>query len=79
MTQTNTKFSDSAKHAAAIESLAQESAMPVEQVAELYRVECAQLELVARIKTYVPVIASRRVRIQLRNATKDKSTTVYNN
>jgi len=78
MAQINTKSSDSAKHAAAIESLAEESELPVEQVAEMYRVECAQLELVARIKTYVPVIASRRVRIQLRNASKDKDTVVYN-
>jgi hypothetical protein len=69
MTQINTQ-ADSAKHEAAIEVLAKESEVPMEQIAEMYRMECAQLELVARIKTYVPVIASRRVRVQLRTAAK---------
>lgn len=67
-----TKTSDWGKHAAAIDALARESQMPIEHVEALYRIECAHLELAARITTYVPVIASRRVRVQLRDAAKNK-------
>lgn len=49
-----------------IESLAREADMPREIVAKLYNVERAKLERVAKIKTYVPVLAHRRVKALLR-------------
>jgi hypothetical protein len=56
----NTQFNS--KQLAAIESLAREVAAPIDEVAALYRVEHAKLESTAKIKTYVPVLANRRVR-----------------
>lgn len=50
------------KQIAALESLAREVSAPVEEVAALYRIEHARLESTAKIKTYVPVFANRRVR-----------------
>jgi hypothetical protein len=49
-----------------IEAIARDSALPVEQVEALYLLERADLELVARIKTYIPVLTTRRVRQKLR-------------
>ena len=49
-----------------IELLAREADMPHEIVAKLYSVERAKLERVAKIKTYVPVLAHRRVKAILR-------------
>lgn len=72
---TASKTTDWGKHAAAIDALARESQRPVAEVEALYRVECAHLEMVARITTYVPVIVSRRVRAQLRTGNDTK---VYN-
>jgi Protein of unknown function (DUF3562) len=45
-----------------IENLARETDMPVEIVHEIYNIEHAKLEQVARIKTYVPVLTRRRVK-----------------
>ena len=45
-----------------IENLARETDMPVEIVHEIYNIEHAKLEQVARIKTYVPVLPRRRVK-----------------
>lgn len=50
------------KQLAAIESLARDVEAPLNEVVELYRIEHAKLESTARIKTYVPVFANRRVR-----------------
>jgi hypothetical protein len=48
-----------------IELLAQETAMPLELVAEIYTSERAKLERTARIKTYVPVLIHRHVKALL--------------
>ena len=50
------------KHQQLIESLAQESSVPVEHVRELFEEEHAKLQADARVKTYVAVIATRLVR-----------------
>jgi hypothetical protein len=48
-----------------IELLARETGTPVDTVQELYRVERDKLEQSARIKTYVSVLAHRRVKALL--------------
>ena len=48
-----------------IELLARETGTPVDAVQEIYRVERDKLESSARIKTYVSVLAHRRVRALL--------------
>jgi len=60
----------SGKQLAAIESLAKDVAAPIDEVVALYQIEHAKLESVAKIKTYVPVFANRRVRtlIELRHS-----------
>lgn len=55
-----------AKDRATIEAIARDENMPIEQVTEIYRIECLHLEEVARVKIFVPVIASRRTRNKLR-------------
>jgi hypothetical protein len=49
-----------------IESLARESDMPVATVQEIYKIEHAKLDQMAKIKTYVPVLIRRRVKELLR-------------
>jgi hypothetical protein len=48
-----------------IESLAQETHVPVNIVHEIYEVEHARLARTARIKTYVPVLIRRHVKALL--------------
>jgi hypothetical protein len=48
-----------------IESLARETGTPVDTVQEIYRVERDKLERSARIKTFVSVLAHRRVKALL--------------
>jgi hypothetical protein len=48
-----------------IELLARETGTPVDTVQEIYRVERDKLERSARIKTYVSVLAHRRVKALL--------------
>jgi hypothetical protein len=50
-----------------IELFARETDMPIETVHEIYNIEHAKLEQVARIKTYVPVLIRRRVKELLQN------------
>ena len=57
---------DPSKHQAIIEALAREVSAPIEEVTALYTIEHAKLDAVAKIKTFVPVIANRRVRSRLR-------------
>ena len=45
-----------------MEGLARETDTPVDAVRELYRVEREKLEHSARITTFVPVLARRRVK-----------------
>jgi hypothetical protein len=44
------------------ERLARETNTPVEKVAEIYATESAELERTARVKTFVGVLTTRRVR-----------------
>jgi hypothetical protein len=48
-----------------IELLARETGTPVDTVQEIYRIERDKLERSARIKTYVSVLAHRRVKALL--------------
>jgi hypothetical protein len=48
-----------------IEVLARETGVPVDTVQEIYRVELDKLENSARIKTFVSVLAHRRVKALL--------------
>jgi len=47
------------------EQLANETNTPIEQVAEIYASESAELERTARIKTFIGVLATRRTRHRL--------------
>jgi hypothetical protein len=48
-----------------IESLARETDTPVDIVHQLYTIEQAKFDRVARIKTYVPLLIRRRVKALL--------------
>jgi N-glycosylase/DNA lyase len=48
-----------------IESLARETDTPLDTVREIYRVERDKLERSARVKTFVSVLAHRRVKALL--------------
>jgi hypothetical protein len=48
-----------------IELLARQSGVPVDTVQEIYRAELDKLERSARIKTFVSVLAHRRVKALL--------------
>jgi hypothetical protein len=50
----------------AVEFLAHESHVPIDDVAQLYGDELAKLEVGARIKGFLPIFAIRRVRDVLR-------------
>jgi hypothetical protein len=45
-----------------IETLAREMDMPVATVHEIYKIEHAKLDQIAKIKTYVPVLVRRRIK-----------------
>lgn len=49
-----------------VHSLAREMHLAVEHVARVYRDEASRIESEARIKTFVPVIVTSRVRAELR-------------
>ncbi len=53
-----------------VELLARESDTPVDAVRELYRIEREKLEHSARIKTFVPVLAWRRVKEPMSSTAK---------
>ena len=53
----------------AIELLARESRVPIEEVARLYEGKRAELEFGARMTSFVPIFAIRRVREMLRQRT----------
>jgi len=44
------------------ERLAHETNTPVEQVAEIFATQSAELERTARVKTFISVLATRRTR-----------------
>jgi len=49
-----------------IEFLAEESRVPIDEIAQLYEVERAALEMGARITRFLPIFALRKVRAALR-------------
>lgn len=48
------------------EILARETETPLDTVREIYQVEREKLERSARVKTYIPVLAHRRVKALLK-------------
>ena len=65
MSELPTNPNDAISQESEIEQLARQADVPVEVVHRIYDLECAKLEKAARIKTYVPVLAHRRVKEQL--------------
>jgi hypothetical protein len=57
---------DLTSHKSEIEQLARETHMPVDLVDQIYNIEHAKLDRIARIKTFVPVLTRRRVKARLR-------------
>lgn len=51
---------------AAVEALAHELCIPLEQVESVYRKQAAAIEASARIKNFVPLIVASRVRSELK-------------
>ena len=49
-----------------IEAISRDVDVPLIEVANLYKVERSNLECAAKIRSFVPVIASRQVRIKLK-------------
>ena len=64
--------STASHHQRAIESLAQESQVPVSEVAQLYDNAHAELEVGARIKSFLGIFAIRNVRKMLRQRSPGK-------
>jgi hypothetical protein len=56
----------------AIEFLAQESQVPINEVAQLYEDERAELEVGARLTGFLPIFAIRKVREMLRRRSTGK-------
>lgn len=56
---------------AAMESLARELRVPLDQVEKACRREAAAIEADARIKSFVPVLVTSRVRSELRRRQRD--------
>jgi len=56
------------KQQSIIDSLARETETPADVVKDIYVTERTKLERVARIKTFVPVLVSRRVKRLLSHA-----------
>ena len=54
-----------------IDVLARETSTPAEVVEHIYVIERSKLERVARIKTYVSVLATRQVKLLLSGARQD--------
>ena len=65
MNDTATKPQDIAGVESDIEILARETGVPVETVHEIYTIEHAKLDRIARIKIYVPVFVRRHVKAVL--------------
>jgi hypothetical protein len=60
------RFVESSAHVRAIEFLADDTHLPVDQIAEIYQREFAKLALDANIQNYLPVLTMRKVREALR-------------
>ena len=51
-----------------IEEIAHDCGLPIEEVQDVYVTERGKLERIARIKDYVPVLVSHRVKVLLHEA-----------
>jgi hypothetical protein len=67
MTDQAIEFTNHPQRDSEIELLAKKSDIPLDTVAQIYRAEHAKLEQTARIKTFLPVLAHRRVKEILRS------------
>jgi hypothetical protein len=67
-----TLFSKESHHQRAIESLAEESQVPVNEVARLYEDARAELEAGARVRSFLGIFALRKVRNTLRERSRGK-------
>ncbi|HVY22584.1 MAG TPA: DUF3562 domain-containing protein [Steroidobacteraceae bacterium] len=65
MNEINIKSNGTDKHLLAMESLARETSVPIEEVESLYQIERAELEMVARITIFVPLLTAKHVRRKL--------------
>lgn len=63
-------FSKESHHQRAIESLAEESQVPVDEVAQLYEDTHAELEAGAHIRSFLGIFALRNVRKTLRQRSR---------
>ena len=68
----STVFSQESHHQRAIESLAEESQVPVNEVARLYEDARAELEAGARIRNFLGIFALRKVRKALLERSRGK-------
>lgn len=66
MTEEQNQLHNLDRQRQAVEMLARETDTPIEIVEEMYVIESTKLDCVARIKTYVPLLASRQVKMRLR-------------
>ncbi len=66
MTASDQSAQTSVPRGSVIESLARETGAELGQVRELYERELAQLEATAKVRGFLSVIASRKVRLVLR-------------
>ena len=62
----DTPAHDNTAHARDIEALAREAHVPFDDVAQLYACELAALTAGARITSFLPILATRKVRAILR-------------
>jgi len=62
MSDNSNELQELSRQQSIIDSLARETETPADIVKDIYVVEHSKLERVARIKTFVPVLASRRVK-----------------
>lgn len=67
-----TLFSKESHHQRAIEVLAAESQVPVNEVAQLYEDARAELEAGARVRSFLGIFALRKVRNTLRERSRGK-------
>jgi hypothetical protein len=56
-----------AKHEQVIHAIATEMDVSVERVRAIYELECSRLDAHARVKTFVPLIATRLVKTALQS------------
>ncbi len=76
MSDNSKELQELSKQQRIIDVLARETETPAEVIKDIYVIEHSKLERVARIKTFVPVLASRKVKLLL-STTNDTDTDVH--